>query len=267
MKNPEEIFIWNGISIWQHAEVFKIGTDALLLGAWIPKIVENPNRILDVGSGTGILALMMAYYFDDAEITAIDFDEAAIELANSNFKNSLWSERLVAQHENIFIDRNASKNKFDLILCNPPFFYKQLEAKSKVNVNAKHADASSQIWMNGLSRRLNPEGHLCIVVPALVAFDWIRSANECGLYCQDRMDIYSFQDDSIPGRSLMHFQNALKMPAIGRLDIYKSYNRYTEAYLDFTKINHHADRILKTGQKQQMSLIDMKNGIKKGDPL
>ncbi|MGB4849944.1 MAG: methyltransferase [Saprospiraceae bacterium] len=247
--NQSEIFKWNGISIRQHVDVFKIGTDALLLGAWIPKVVENPKRILDVGSGTGILALMMAYYFDDAVITAIDFDEAAIELADTNFKNSLWSERLVVQHENIFDELNAAKNNFDLIICNPPFFYKQLEAKNNVNAKAKHAKDSSQIWMEALAGRLNTTSHLCIVVPFDTAYDWIVSANECGLYCQDRMDIYSFQSDVIAARSLLHFHTELRLPEINRLNIYESYNQYTEAYLDFTKISHHPDRIKKTGQK------------------
>ncbi|MGB3080300.1 MAG: methyltransferase, partial [Saprospiraceae bacterium] len=224
MKNPEEIFKWSGISIWQHTDVFKIGTDALLLGAWIPKIIENPNRILDVGSGTGILALMMAYYFDDAVITAIDFDAAAIELANFNFKNSLWSERLVALHESIFDDLNKTKNNFELILCNPPFFYKQLEAKHTFKAKAKHAEVSPQIWMHAFSDRLNTSGHLCIVVPFDTAYDWIVSANECGLYCQDRMDVYSFRTDSVPGRSLLHFHSVLTVPEITRIDIYESYN-------------------------------------------
>ncbi|MBK9984156.1 MAG: methyltransferase [Saprospiraceae bacterium] len=250
MKKPEEIFKWNGISIRQHVDVFKIGTDALLLGAWVPKIVENPKRIFDVGSGTGILALMMAYYFEDAAITAIDFDEAAIELADSNFKNSFWSERLIAQHENIFTYSSSTKSKFDLVLCNPPFFYKQLEAKNNVNAKAKHAVVSSQIWMEAFSGRLNTSGHLCIVVPFDTAYDWIVSANECGLYCQDRMDVYSFRTDSVPGRSLLHFHSVLTVPEITRIDIYESYNRYNKVYLDFTKISHNTHWIKKTGQKQ-----------------
>ncbi len=244
------MFIWNGISISQHCDVFKIGTDALLLGAWIPKVVENPKRILDAGSGTGILALMMAYYFNDAMITAIDFDTAAIELTNFNFKNSLWSERLIAQHENIFDDLNKIKNDFELILCNPPFFYKQLEAKNAVKAKAKHAEVSSQIWMDAFSDRLNAMGHLCIVVPYDTAYDWIVSANACGLYCKDRMDVYSFRRNSVPGRSLLHFHSVLAVPEINRLDIYETIDKYTEAYLDFTKISYYPDRIKKTGQKQ-----------------
>ncbi len=136
----------------------------------MPKIVENPKCILDVGTGTGILALMMASYFKNALITAIDFDEASIGLANFNFKNSLWSERLVDQHENIFDYTSATKNSFNLILCNPPFFYKQLESKIEVNVKAKHASLSSRNWMKAFSDRLNPSGHLGIVVPIPYVF-------------------------------------------------------------------------------------------------
>lgn len=230
--------------------MFKIGTDALILGAWIPKIVDNALYVLDVGTGTGVLALMMAFYFENAEITAIDQEDASVVLAESNFKHSLWSERLAVKQENIFDDSNSEKNKFDLVLCNPPFFYNQLEAKIEVKAKAKHAAVSSQIWMEAFLSRLNSSGHLCIVVPFDTAYDWITSANQCGLYCQDRMDIYSFQADAIPGRSLLHFHTELRLPEIVRLDIYESYNRYTKAYLDFTKISQYPDRTKKTDQTQ-----------------
>lgn len=105
-------------------------------------------------------------------------------------------------------------------------------------------------WMNAMTDKLQSSGHMCMVVPYPSAFEWIASANAHGLYCHHRMDVYSFHDDLNPTRSLLHFQRKLKMPEKSRLDIYASLNQYTEAYLDFTKINQHPDRLKRNGLSQ-----------------
>jgi tRNA1(Val) A37 N6-methylase TrmN6 len=94
-----EIFTWKEISVKQDGNVFKVGTDALLLGTWVPKMICDPTLILDVGTGTGIISLMMALSYPDSIITAIDIREEAIHLARYNFQNSKWHERLKAIQE------------------------------------------------------------------------------------------------------------------------------------------------------------------------
>jgi len=245
-----ENFYWNGIAIGQHDDVFKIGTDAILLGAWIPKVIDGASEILDAGSGTGILALMMGYAFPDAIITAIDQEEAAVSLADYNFKNSLWPDRLIALRQNILDPPKSGHHNYDLIVCNPPFFYKLLNAKDGVKSKSKHADASSQIWMRSLCGKLKTSGHVCIVVPYIAAVDWVTSANEMDMYCHHRLDIFSYPDDPVAVRSLLHFHEVLVQPKIERLTIYEGVDQYSGAYLDFSKISHRGDRIKMQDQKQ-----------------
>jgi len=236
LAERNEVFSWNGITIRQENGVFKVGTDALLLGAWIPKVVNSPALILDAGTGTGILALMMGFFFPEARIVAVDQEEAAVRLAHRNFLYSSWPERLFVQHENILEVPSSEKDKYDLILCNPPFYFDQYQAKTGFKIKAKHALAPALTWLEALVGRLNSTGHLCIVLPYEMAFEWIRSANEIGIYCQHRLDIFSFRDDPQPIRSLLNFHLKLIKPEVSRLDIHEQYNTYTEEYLTFSGI-------------------------------
>ncbi len=261
-----EVFIWNGITIRQEKDVFKVGTDALLLGAWIPRIIKSPSLILDAGTGTGIIALMMGFFFPEARIVAVDQEEAAVRLAHHNFQLSMQPERLFVQHENILEVPSSEKDKYDLILCNPPFYFDQYQAKTGVQIKAKHALAPALTWLEALFGILNSTGHLCIVLPYEMAFDWIRSANGIGLYCQHRLDIFSFRDDLQPKRSLIHLHSNLMKPDISRLDIHEQFNTYTEAYLTFSGIQQQNNKMIKPHQRRLKSSIDSKRyGIKKGD--
>ncbi|MEO6132268.1 MAG: methyltransferase [Saprospiraceae bacterium] len=234
--DPELIFTWNGISICQQKDVFKIGTDALLLGAWIPKIICSPSRILDVGTGTGIITLMMAQYFTDASMTGIDTDMAAVSLSAFNFQHSNWAERLIAKQENILEHPAAMRQTYDLIVSNPPFYFNKLNAGSEIKSKAKHADASVDQWIEGILLRLHSSGHVCVIVPFHAAYDWIRAANNHGMYCLDRLNVYSFIDDTEPVRTLLHFHAELNFSKVSRLIIYTEESNYTQEYIDMVKI-------------------------------
>ncbi len=235
-ENIEE-FTWKGINILQQSDVFKIGTDALLLGSWVPKIIDDPVEILDAGTGTGILALMMAYNFPLGMITAVDHEEAAVKLTQRNVQNSSWPNRIIVRHENILTSSQIGKEKYDLILSNPPYFFDQLPSTSEVKKNSKHAISSSKSWMRALKARLKNSGHVCIIIPYKLAKDWISAANETGLYCRHRMDVNSFEVDLDPKRTLLHFHSGLVRPETSRLTIYEKDNEYTEAHLSFTGIS------------------------------
>ncbi len=235
-ENIEE-FTWRGITIRQQNDVFKIGTDALLLGSWIPRIIDNPVEILEAGTGTGILALMMAYYFPKGMVTAVDREEVAVKLTQLNVQNSLWPDRINIQQEDILTASLSEKEKYDLILSNPPYFFDQMPSISEVKKNSKHAISSSKSWMSGLKSRLKNSGHVCIIIPYELAKDWISAANENELYCRHRMDVSSFDDEANPKRSLLHFHTDLVRPETSRLTIYEKGNHYTEAYLSFTGIS------------------------------
>ena len=111
-------FRFKQFNIVQENAAMKVGTDSVLLGSWAPS--TNPKRILDIGTGTGILALMLAQRFSRAELIAVELDRDALVDAEFNVAHSNWSERIsVLQGD--FMDLSFS-NHFDLILSNPPYF-------------------------------------------------------------------------------------------------------------------------------------------------
>ncbi|MEP6648228.1 MAG: methyltransferase [Saprospiraceae bacterium] len=232
----DEIFMWKDIRIIQRTDVFKIGTDALSLGGWVAKVVSHPLNILDVGTGTGVLALMMAHYFPESKIAAIDMDNAAIELASINFRNSKWRDHLSAEQLDIFQKINQITWQYDLIVCNPPFYHQKMESSNEVNAKAKHAENSASEWIKVLVNKLNSNGDLCIVVPYIDAFHWIEAANTNSYYCRNRLNLYSFPKDEIPVRSLLHFHIGIAASEIARMNVYETINKHSQEYLDLTGI-------------------------------
>jgi len=113
-------FAFKKFSVNQDRCAMKIGTDGVLLGAWAT-ISHNPFSILDIGTGTGILALMLAQRSHAENIEAIEIDDAAFEQAADNFENSPWGDRLFCYHAafNEFVEE--IDDKYDLIISNPPF--------------------------------------------------------------------------------------------------------------------------------------------------
>ena len=227
-----QFFKWKSISIEQNDLVLKVGTDAILLGSWITKIILNPLTILDVGTGSGVIALMLSESFPDASVTAIDTDENAITLADNNFRNNLKHHTVIIRNEDV-TKSPIDDIKYDLIVSNPPYFFGQLHANKQQNINAKHAVHNHDVWLQGCVQRLAEYGDLCVIIPFENTFQWIRSANDFNLHCHTRVDVKSFEKD-IPVRSMLHFKKALVKPRIEELTIYHSLNTYTQAYLELT---------------------------------
>lgn len=238
----DKVFHWKDISLRQGEGVLKIGTDAILLGAWISHLNINPQNILDAGCGTGILSLMMAQQFPDARIEAIDINEMAIELSQNNFNNSLWPARLFARMENIFQPPSPHTRQYDFIISNPPYYAdKKMTALTN---HPKHADAAPTEWIVAMDQRLMKGGQVSIVLPYHQVHDWVNAANNTGWYNQNRLDIFSFKDDTSPKRSLIHFGSQLTKPLIKNLVIHDSPGSYTKEYLAFSGVqfqnNHEA---------------------------
>jgi tRNA1Val (adenine37-N6)-methyltransferase len=155
-------FRFKQFEINQENAPFKIGTDGLLLGAWTKH--EQPKHILDIGTGTGLIALMMAQRFPTSEVEAIELNSEAVEIARSNFENSPWKSRLNLQNGD-FKSQPFSR-KFDLIISNPPFFSgSKLSKKGGKNI-ARH---TIELTLNDLLKKsstlLSNTGVLGIVLP------------------------------------------------------------------------------------------------------
>ena len=136
----------------------KVGTDGVLLGAW----AHGGARILDAGTGTGVIALMMAQRFPDALVTAIDIDEGAVRQSQANVLQSPFSERVTILGESL----QQHAGQYDSIVSNPPFFADSLKAPDAQRTMARHTTTLTyQELMQAAWRLLADEGELSVVVP------------------------------------------------------------------------------------------------------
>lgn len=161
MANHE--FVFKHFKIVQDKCAMKVGTDAVLLGAWVN--ISEAKQILDIGTGTGIIALMLAQK-STADIDAIDIDANAFMQASENIKNSNWSNRILAHHKSVQEYISICDKRYDLIVSNPPYFVDSSKASEEARTNARHTDCLSfDDLLNGVVHLLAQEGRFYIILP------------------------------------------------------------------------------------------------------
>lgn len=178
----------------------KVGTDGVLLGAWAD--VEGDRRILDLGTGSGLIALMLAQRNAEAEIVALDIDRDATLQASANFSLSPWGERMSAVNSNI--TEYASKRKFTHIVTNPPYFVDSLHSPNAARTAARHTSSLpfSDI-VAAAERLLERGGRLSVILPSDVAALFRREAFE-RLWLSRQLDIVTKPGEE-PRRTMMEF--------------------------------------------------------------
>lgn len=164
-------FQFKWFNIEQDRCAMKVGTDGVLLGAW----ADGGVRILDIGTGTGLIALMMAQRFPEARVSAVEIDADAYAQALMNVQRSPFSSRIDVFHDSIqrFADRWTDDHPFDAIVCNPPFFENSLKNSDARDALARHND---QLSWNDLAHcvdyLLGDGGTFSVILP-LDAYDRI----------------------------------------------------------------------------------------------
>ncbi len=157
----------------------KISTDAVMLGALADAI--SPREILDVGTGTGVIALMLAQRFPEAQIQAVEIDAEAASQALENFRSNTFSERMQLW-EGRFQDFEPQL-KFDLIVSNPPYFPDHLKSANVLRNMALHTDELSfQDLLEKVNELLEESGQFWIILPPRQMQDFQRKAQEHGLF-------------------------------------------------------------------------------------
>ncbi len=157
-------FQFKRFRIVQERSAMKVGMDGVLLGAWAN--ATEAKRMLDVGSGTGLIALMLAQKNASAEIDAIEIDRDACEEAIFNVQQSIWKDRIRVHCQSFQEFVAEIENKYDLIVSNPPFFSNGVKAPDETRAQARHADALPlDVLISGAAKLLNENGQIALILP------------------------------------------------------------------------------------------------------
>lgn len=224
-----EIFKFKQFDVDQTGCAMKINTDGVLLGALAD--ADEPKNILDIGTGTGVIALMLAQRFGDARIDAVEIVQQAAQTAGCNFANSPFAGRLKVYPLDFeeFFGLNPDK-KYDLIVSNPPFYINSLKSPQKGRDIAKHADKDFfERLIRNASAHLNEKGVFCLILPIDTAELVIELSEKYELFPVKKTNIRSFSD-SEPHRMMLSF--SLKQMIMEEVDftIYQAINIYSEEY-------------------------------------
>jgi len=208
----------------------KVGTDGVLLGAWAE--VENHADILDVGTGTGLIALMLAQRNSTANIDAIDLNENAVIQAQYNFMQSEWSDRLKTIHSSL--QNFKPSKKYDLIISNPPYFDSIDVAPSSRN-SARHIDDLSLEDLIFHSKSLlNPDGIISLILPKNNEEKFCRILQKNSLFLHRKTDVRG--NKAVPiKRILVEFSAHEKKITKNELVIEKKRHQYTNEYTKLTR--------------------------------
>ena len=133
-------FRFKQFTIQQERAAMKVGTDGVLLGAWASVPLPG-GRVLDVGTGTGLIALMIAQRTVNVVVDALEIDPSSALQAKENFRNSPWRERLSCMHVSFQEYASQCREGYDLLICNPPFFSASSKTPSSEKNLARHDDS------------------------------------------------------------------------------------------------------------------------------
>ncbi|WP_010522190.1 tRNA1(Val) (adenine(37)-N6)-methyltransferase [Aquimarina agarivorans] len=158
-------FKFKEFTVAQDKCAMKIGTDGVLLGAWaMPK--ASPFNVLDVGAGTGVIALMMAQRFTDADVDAVEIDADAYEQAMTNFENSPWGDRMFCYHASFQEFFQEMEEPYDFIISNPPYFEASQKSPDDKRNTARFEDALPfEHLLYGASKLLADTGVFALIIP------------------------------------------------------------------------------------------------------
>ena len=234
----QQPFKFKQFTINQDKCAMKIGTDGVLLGAWTKStITEEPFNVLDIGTGTGVISLMIAQQFASTQIEALEIDENAFEQAVENFENSPWNDRLFCYHasfQEFFAE--VDDEKYDLIVSNPPFFNASQKSDDKQRNIARFEDALPfEHLLFGTSKLLSENGTAAFIIPNDQEGKFLQIAEKMHLFPQSITHVQGNANSPIK-RSLIKLSfKKLSHVSSATLILEKERHIYTEDYKKLVK--------------------------------
>ena len=214
----------------------KVGTDGVLLGAWCS--LENyPKTILDIGTGTGIISLMLAQRSSAISIDGVEIDKSAFEQTVDNFENSDWSDRLYCYNTSFQKFADESNNeaiKYDLIVSNPPFYKEDYITKNISRNKARFSQfLSFKELIQGVSKILSKSGFFSTIIPFKEESAFIGLAQQNSLFLNKLCRVKGNKNSEIK-RCLLTFSFNKKETNETNLIIENSRHKYTKEYVELT---------------------------------
>ena len=227
-------FQFKQFSVAQDRCEMKVGTDAVLLGAW-SALDHMPNTILDIGSGTGILALIMAQRSTAELIDALEIDADAYEQCVYNFETSDWGDRLFCYHASLDEFVGEIEDTYDLIISNPPFYTDHFKSRNEARNKARFEDALPfKELLTSASKLLSVTGQLNVIIPFSEEINFISLAKNVDLYPIRILRVRG-QEESPVKRSLISFTFQENKIEVSELTIEITRHHYTHDYINLTK--------------------------------
>lgn len=231
----EKPFKFKEFSVSQDKCAMKIGTDGVLLGAWAKP--KNFYSILDIGTGTGVIALQLAQRSSAEIIDALEIDTDAFEQAVDNFEQSDWGDRLFCYHASLQEFTDEIDEKYDFIISNPPFFnstYKKGEISNQ-RVLARHSESLSYtVLLESTSKLLSEIGECAFIIPFEEETSFLAIASENNLFLNRITRVKGTENSKIK-RSLLQLSFQKETPLLDELIIEKERHVYTEKYIELVK--------------------------------
>lgn len=236
-------FRFKKFTVQQNDVSMRVNTDGVLLGAWF-SLPEGPcPQVLDVGSGTGVIALMAAQRLSEKPCTrfgceAVEIDIQSCVQARDNFFSSSWMNNLVVYNTDFQSFARFANHKYDAIVSNPPYFNNSLKNPSATKRQARHTDnLPYEDLVKGSKNLLSQNGRLSVILPAEEFQVFEKIAEECGLAAQRQCRVFSKEGDLRPIRIMAEFSISAdkKTEAAEDLCIMNSNLEYTSGYKSLTK--------------------------------
>lgn len=208
-----------------------VSTDGILLGAWA-KAKMNDN-ILDIGTGTGLLALMMAQRFPASHILAVDIDEEAVNTARFNVARSPWANTIKVEHTDVTAWRHPPL--FETVICNPPYFDNGQRAKNEKRAQSRHTHTlSHDALLHMIQKCLTENGRAHLILPTLQADALLQNAPSFSLYCHHSTSVRTTPIKAV-SRKLITLSKQITTKQLNDEIIIQEGGKYTSAFISLTK--------------------------------
>lgn len=227
------MFRFKKFAVNDEGATMKVGTDAVLLAALANS--DGAASILDIGTGCGVVALIMAQRNPTAFIHTVEPDKASAKCAMGNFEASPWHDRLTIFENTVQHIASTTRQKYDCIVSNPPYFRRSLKSPSEKRNMARHSDSLPFDELSAaVDALLSPEGTFTAILPCPEADEFIATAKGQNLFCQKEILIFSKPQGKPLRKVFVLGRNATAMPAVSQLAIYDNNGQYSEQYRSLT---------------------------------